>query len=123
MIEVIHNTGNRIDILINGKVHSHDMKLALDTLIEESENIENGVMVYRIVDFKFPSLAAMAVEFSRMPKLLRVMKKFTHIAVLTDKKWLKKASELEGKLFPYLEIKAFDFNDIEEAEMWLEAAA
>jgi len=123
MIEVIHNTGNRIDIFISGKVRSQDMTLALDTLVEESENIENGVMVYRIVDFKFPSLAALAVEFSRMRQLLKLMKKFKRIAVLTDKKWLKKASELEGKLFPYLEIKAFDFNDIEEAEMWLEAAA
>ncbi|MEX1669833.1 STAS/SEC14 domain-containing protein [Zhongshania guokunii] len=120
MIEVIHNTGNRIDIFISGKVRSQDMTLALDTLIDESENIENGVMVYRIVDFKLPSLAALAVEFSRMRQLLKLMKKFKRIAVLTDKKWLKKASELEGKLFPYLEVKAFYFNDIELAEMWLE---
>jgi hypothetical protein len=39
--------------------------------------------------------------------------------VLTDKKWLQKASELEGLLMPGLEIKAFDQDQAGAAEAWL----
>ena len=119
MLEVIHSAGNRLDIVLNGKIDAKAMSLALDALISESENIEDGVMLYRIEDFQFPSLAAIAVEFSRMPKLLKLIKKFKRVAVLSDKKWLKKASEIEGKFFPNLEIKAFDFKDFARAEAWL----
>jgi hypothetical protein len=38
---------------------------------------------------------------------------------LTDKTWLKKASELEGALFPGLEIKAFNRDQKAKAEQWL----
>jgi hypothetical protein len=38
---------------------------------------------------------------------------------LSDKTWLKKASELEGILIPGLEIKAFDRDQKSEAEAWL----
>ena len=50
-----------------------------------------------------------------------LIRKFDRAAVLTDKTWLKKASELEGALFPGLEIKAFDRDQKEEAEAWLES--
>jgi hypothetical protein len=39
--------------------------------------------------------------------------------VLTDKQWIKTVSELEGKLMPGLEIKAFDRDGRAEAEAWL----
>ena len=48
-----------------------------------------------------------------------LIKKFDRAAVLTDKAWLKKVSELEGALFPGLEIKAFDRDQRGEAEAWL----
>jgi len=39
--------------------------------------------------------------------------------VLTNKTWLKKASEFEGTFFPGLEIKAFKRDQKEQAETWL----
>ncbi|NIA20233.1 MAG: hypothetical protein GWP07_07380, partial [Xanthomonadaceae bacterium] len=45
--------------------------------------------------------------------------KFDRAAVLTDKIWIQKASELEGLLYPNLEIKAFNRDQKEEAEAWL----
>ena len=45
--------------------------------------------------------------------------KFKKAAVLTDKNWIQKVSELEGLLIPGLEIKAFDRDQVEEAESWL----
>ncbi len=71
------------------------------------------------VEYHLPSLAAIGVEFSRLPSMLGLMKKLDRAAVLTDKAWLKMASEIEGALFPGLEIKAFSGDQKEQAEAWL----
>lgn len=51
--------------------------------------------------------------------MLGLMKKFNRAAVLSDKTWLKKVSELEGLLYPGLEIKAFRRDQKAQAEAWL----
>jgi hypothetical protein len=119
MIKIEQNGVNRIDIQLSGKLGADEMKIALDELASKSEKIENGKMLYEIIDFNFPALGAIAIEFSRLPSMFNVIKKFGRAAVLTDKTWLKKISEFEGTLFPGLEIKAFDRNQKEEAETWL----
>ena len=110
---------NRLDIEMSGKLNAEQMKLALDELVDKSEDIRNGKMLYDVIDFHLPSLGAIAIEFSRLPSMLGLLKKFDRAAVLTDKTWLKKVSELEGILYPGLEIKAFDRNQKQEAEAWL----
>ena len=119
MFNVIPNGINRLDIELNGKLNTEEMKIALDELVSKSKDIENGKMLYDVIDFHLPSLGAIAVEFSRFPAMFGLMKKFDRAAVLTDKTWLKKVSEFEGALYPGLEIKAFDRDQKEEAEDWL----
>jgi len=104
---------------MSGKLNTEDMKIALDELISKSKNIENGKMLYEIIDFHLPSLGAIGVEFSRLPAMFGLMRKFDRAAVLTDKTWLKKVSEFEGALYPGLEIKAFNIDQKAEAEAWL----
>lgn len=96
MFKVILNGINRLDIELSGKLDSDGMKTALDELVSKSENMENGKMLYDVVEFHFPSLGAIGVEFSRLPSMFKLMKKFDRAAILTDKTWLKKVSELEG---------------------------
>jgi len=119
MFRVIPKGINRLDIELSGKLNTEEMKIALDELESKSKDIENGRMLYEIIDFHIPSLGAIAVEFSRLPSMFGLMKKFDRAAVLTDKTWLKKVSEFEGHFFPGLEIKAFDREQKEEAEAWL----
>jgi hypothetical protein len=119
MFEVIINGTNRLDIKLTGKIDSESMRTALDELIDKSENITNGKMLYIIHDFKLPTLGAIGIEFSRLPSMFHFIKKFDRAAVLTDKNWLKKASEFEGALIPGLEIKAFNLDQQKEAEAWL----
>ena len=119
MFKVIHNGMNRLDIEMSGKLDAAGMRVVLDEIVSKSENIENGKMLYDVVDFHLPSLAAIGIEFSRLPSMLGLMKKFDRAAVLTDKTWLKKVSEFEGGLYPGLEIKAFDRDQKAEAEAWL----
>ncbi|MGA1790684.1 MAG: STAS/SEC14 domain-containing protein [bacterium] len=110
---------NRLDIEMSGKLNAEDMIIALDELVSKSENIENGKMLYDVIDFHIPSLDAITIEFSRLPYMFGFLKKFRRAAVLTDKTWLKKVSEFEGALFPGLEIKAFSRDQKIEAEAWL----
>ena len=95
------------------------MKIALDELVSKSNDIENGKMLYDIIDFHLPTPGAIGIGLSRLPSMFGLMRKFDRAAVLTDKTWLKKVSELEGALYPGLEIKAFDRDQKTEAEAWL----
>ena len=119
MFKVSKNGMNRLDIEMSGKLDSDSMKVALDELVSKSENIENGKMLYVIIDCQLPTLSAIAIEFSRLPSMLGLMKRFNRAAVMTDETWLKKVSEFEGMLFPGLEIKAFNMDQKAEAEAWL----
>jgi len=119
MFKVIPNGINRLDIEMSGKLNAEDMKIALDVLVSKSKNIENGKMLYEITDFHLPSLGAIGIEFSRLPAMFGLMRKFDRAAVLTDKTWLKEVSEFEGALYPGLEIKAFSRDQKAEAEAWL----
>jgi hypothetical protein len=119
MFKVIKRGMNRLDITMSGKLNAEEMKIALDELVSKSENFENGKMLYDVIDFHLPSLGAIAIEFSRLPSMFKWIKKFERAAVLADKSWIKKLSELEGALIPGLEIKAFDRDQRVEAEAWL----
>jgi hypothetical protein len=119
MFKVIQKSMNRLDIEISGKLDAEEMKIVFDELVSKSKNIENGKMLYEIIDFHLPSLGAIGIEISRLPSMFGLMKKFDRAAVLTDKTWLKKVSELEGTLYPGLEIKAFNIDQKAEAEAWL----
>ena len=68
--------------------------------ITKVEGIENGVMLYEVVDFKLPSPSAIVIEFGRLPSMIGLMRRFKKAALLTDKTWLKKVSEFEGALIP-----------------------
>jgi hypothetical protein len=121
MFKVTKRGDNRLDIELSGRLDSDEMKTALDDLIDQSDAIENGKMLYDIIDFNMPSMNAIAIELSRMPELFGLIKKYSKVAVLSDTNWIKKASELEGMLIPGLDIKAFDREQREQAEKWLES--
>lgn len=121
MFTVTKRAANRVDIELSDKLDSEEMKRALDELVAQSEGMEDGLMLYDIIDFQMPSMAALAIEFSRLPALFGLIRKYKRIAVLSDKNWIKKASEWEGMLIPGLEIKAFDRDQKEAAESWLAA--
>lgn len=119
MFKVTANGSNRIDIDFGGKLDSDGMRAALDELHSKSEGIENGRMLYRVYDFKLPTLGAIGVEIARLPRLFKLIRRFDRVAVLADKDWVQKASEIEGALIPGLEIEAFDLDEADEAERWL----
>lgn len=120
MLNVSKPSTNRLDIELSGALDTEAMRSALDHLLEESEGITNGRMLYTILDFEMPTLGAMAVEFQKMPKLFSLIGKFDKCAVLSDTAWIRTAAEIEGAVIPSLEIKSFPLSAKKDAEDWLD---
>jgi len=119
MFKVIPNGPNRVDIEISGKLDGDEMDKGLRELLDQAASIDDGRMLYRITDFDFPAFSAFRVEFSFLPRLFKLIKKFDRVAVIADKEWLRKIGEAEGALIPGLKIKSFEMDDEDDAEEWL----
>ena len=119
MLTVEQNGENRLDLELSGKIDADVMKVALADLFNKSQDIKNGVMLYRIRDFDLPTLGAIGVEFSNIPELFKLISKFDKAAVLADQSWIRVVGEIEGSLIPGLEIKAFELDKDSDAEAWL----
>lgn len=119
MLKITKQSSNRLDIEASGVLSADAMREGLDALIEKSEGITNGKMLYTIPDFEIPTLGALAVEFQRMPKLFQLIGNFDKCAVLSDTAWVRAAAEIEGAVIPGLEIKSFALSASEYAEKWL----
>ncbi|MCB1166439.1 MAG: STAS/SEC14 domain-containing protein [Leptospiraceae bacterium] len=117
----VESIGNRIEITMSGALNAESMKDALDQIQEKCSKIENGTMLYDVVDFHLPTLEAILIEFSRLPSMIGLLGKFKRAAVLTDLHWLGGISIFEGLLIPGLSIKAFRRDQKAEAIEWLEA--
>jgi hypothetical protein len=120
MLTITKPSPNRVDIELSGKIESDEMARGLDDLLEKSKDVNAGVMMYRITSFAFPDLGAIAVEMTRLPKLIGLLGRFDRCAVLSEAAWIRSAAEIEGALFPGIEIKAFDLTDGDDAEAWLQ---
>ncbi len=123
MLTVTKPSTNRVDIELGGKLDADSMRVALDDLIDKSEDVRNGLMLYTISDFSLPTLGAIGVEMTRLPKLFGLLAKFDKCAVLSDSGWLRKAAVVEGALFPGIDIKSFELHERDAAEQWLNSSA
>jgi hypothetical protein len=121
--EVSRVSPDRLDISFSGKLDAAQMEAALDALVREAEGIEGGRMLFRVGDYRLPSLAAVKLELGRLPSMLGWIRKFSHCAVLADQGWLRAISELEGALIPGLEIKGFPLGEEDAAVAWLSEAS
>ena len=57
MFTVQRKGENRLHIELSGKLDTEEMKIALDELVTQSEHIENGKMLYDVIDFHLERLA------------------------------------------------------------------
>jgi hypothetical protein len=94
MFKIERFSEDRLNIEMSGKLESEGMAKALDELVEKSEGIENGKMLYDVIDYQLPSFGALTIELYRMPNMFGLIKRFRRAAVLSDKTWLKTISEL-----------------------------
>ncbi|GJM13718.1 MAG: hypothetical protein DHS20C12_21210 [Pseudohongiella sp.] len=119
MLKVKKVSSNRVDLKISGKIDSDEMKAMLPELFSATKDMEHGLLMYRIEKLEMPALGAIGVELANLPDLFRLIHKIDKAAVVCDQEWIQTIAEIEGKLFPGLEIKAFDSDEEDEALEWL----
>lgn len=120
MLTITPHSQNRIDMTLDGKINAQQMSTAIDEFVEITKNIEHGKMLYRLENFHIPSLDAIGIKLSQLPRAFRAVRKFSRIAVLCDTQWIRTVSEIEGMLFPGMDIRAFSLSEQEAAEKWLD---
>lgn len=120
MFTVTKQSQSRVDIDISGGLDSNIMSAGLDALLDASQGVEHGQMLYTIRDFELPTLGALGIEMSYLGKLFGLLGKFDRCAVLCDAGWIRTAAEVEGALIPGLKIKAFQLDEEKAAVAWLE---
>ena len=120
MLNITKPSKNRVDIELSGVLDANAMREGLDKLIEQSEDVNAGKMLYRISNFEFPTVGALAQEFIKMPKLFGLLGKFEKCAVVSDAAWIRTVAEMEGAVFPSLDIRSFTQSQVAAAEKWLE---
>lgn len=120
MIKVTKVSDERVDMDVSGGVDADAMREGLDRLIEASDGMEHGVMLFRMVGFSMPTFGALSVELQRLPELFRLIGRFDRFAVLTDQAWARAMAEGQGALIPGVEVKGFTLSEEAAAEDWLE---
>ncbi|WP_120503672.1 STAS/SEC14 domain-containing protein [Sulfitobacter mediterraneus] len=121
MLTITKPSDNRVDIELRGSLDADMMRKGLEDLLSMSEGVTNGTMLYTIPEFALPTLEALGVELTMLPKMFGLLGKYDKCAVLTDAGWIRTAAEVEGVLMPGLTIKAFPLDGTAAAEAWLAA--
>ncbi len=122
MFNVFRVAADRVDLEIDGRLDREAMAALLDAFVERSADVGSGVLLVRIRDVDLPTLGAMAVELSRLPTLLRTVRRFARIAIVADAAWIRRVGELEGALIPGVDIRGFAPTDAGDAQAWLGSA-
>ncbi|KLJ00392.1 STAS/SEC14 domain-containing protein [Luteimonas sp. FCS-9] len=121
MFNVIRVAPDRVDVEIGGRFDREAMAGLIDAFVEAADGIEGGTMLYRVRDVDLPTFGAVAVEFSRLPALLRAVRRFDRIAVIADALWIRSLAELEGLLMPGVEVRGFTPECAGDGQAWLRA--
>lgn len=121
MLRIEKENDTLVRLELDGQLDATEMKLGLDQLIEVTEGMRNGKMLYLIKNFEIPTLGAIMVEFGKLPSLFRMLSAFDKAAVLSDAAWMRQMAEWEGMFIPGLEIKAFGESNEMEARTWLKS--
>lgn len=123
MLEVTKLKNDLVKVVVSGSIDKATMEKGLDELMEVSQDMQHGRMLYRINDFAMPSMGAIAVELQKMPDLLRLITRFDKAAVIANQSWIRTAANIEGMLIPGLEIETFEPDQEDEAMIWLDTWA
>lgn len=105
-----------VGINIEGKVSSPEFD-RLTTLMEKKMKDHSKIILYMELQ-SFKGFSAEAF-FKDLKFALSNLDRFAKEAIVTDKKWMQKASNLSD-ILTKVEIKAFPFDEKEVAKQWVQ---
>ena len=106
--------GFRIDEKIMGKEFD-EIATRLEGKMEKHPKVRLYVEVESFEGFSFEALMK-DLKFG-----LSNWSRFEKEAVVTEKKWMEKLATISDKIVPNIEVKAFSFQEKEQAKEWIQA--
>lgn len=121
MIETVPFEDDRIlGMRIGGKVSAADLEpvlARLDVLLAGQEPLRAYVEVADVEGVSTDALIR-DVQYG-LAHFKSLLTRFEKVAVVTDKGWVKRLSQLENLLMPGTDQRVFAFADIIEAQAWV----
>ena len=107
-----------LELTVDGRVTEADMKAAMSALEARAAQGHKLKILEDIVSVEGMTPAALWEDLRRgMP----LMDDISHVAVVTDKKWIRSVSDM-AKVLPIAEIRTFERSQLGEAREWLASA-
>ena len=105
---------------LEGKITEKEMKSVFSVFRKKVEKGEKLIVYQEIVSIG-------GVEFDGIVEKLKFLhdvgiSRFDRVAVITHKKWLQKIVDLEDKIFKSVDMKAFSFEEKDQAIEFLKGA-
>mgnify|MGYP000079548810 CR=1 FL=1 len=112
-------TNNIAFMSVTGEMTADSLNEGLAWIDQASEANDNFNICVDLKSENFDDLSAARQQFLNVGRVLRHAPCAEKCAVLTDSDFLKNSAKVEGAVIPGLEINAFDLNEAETAEKWL----
>lgn len=124
MLELLPSPGPDVAAFrAGGKITSDDIQKAwraIEAALDEADQIG---MYVEIVDLGGFTLDALVKDITLGFKQIGQLRRFPRVAVVTDSRWIAAAAEIEGKVLPGVEVRAFPTEEDGAAMAWLTAHA
>lgn len=117
MLHFIELASDRVvGFRIEGKVTNEDFE-KVAALVQTRLAAHDKLRIYAEV----PEFEGIAIDalFKDLKFALGHWSRFDKEAVVTDKSWLRTATEFAGKLIPHMEVRAFSTREVDAARRWI----
>lgn len=112
-------TNNIAYMSVTGEMTSDSLNEGLAWIDQAVEANDNFNICVDLASENFDDLSTARQQFLHVGRVLRHAPIAEKCAVLTDSDFLKNSAKVEGAVIPGLEINAFDLDESETAERWL----
>jgi hypothetical protein len=109
---------NVVGMKVDGKIEDQEFD-AVVALFEKKMQHNDRVRLYiEMESFKgfSPKTFLKDLKFG-----LENWDRFDKEAVVTEQKWVQKLADIGGKVFSNIEVKAFSFDEREQAKVWIQS--
>jgi len=120
MIEQIQSSEDVIALKITGKLKREELE-EITTRVESSLAKHQKTHIFaEVEDFSGFDVTALSNYLPRAAAMLRQLRRFGRIAVVSDLRWIRWATKLESALLPHISYETFTADERHRALAWVE---
>lgn len=119
MIEVIPSPENVVAFRVAGTVTADDYDKVIPTIEEKLSHYNEIGVLTDLSGFEDMTADALKRDLQYGLSKLGEFHRFKRAAVISDKQWIKAATDMAGALFPQIEARVFPEKEKSQAMSWV----